>query len=326
MLPGIVTAVWMTKLLSKFGLRRTLAAALAIYGGAGAAVLVVASYDAALVMRVLQGVGSGGLVAVAFALLRQLPEGKRGRAISVNASIMSFMMLLQPLLGSALGAISPRAPFLFYTLSLVLAVATLIIIRPGGDLRPPRAARRRFSTELLLIMAMSLTLNVLFFGWLLYLTPIILELFGWGLGVRGLVLAAQSGLATVVTIATARLLQRARYLLLLTAGWSVFGLSMGALVFAPTALSVVLLLSLAGAFYGVVNPVLVTLAAQGKAVSDLGWWQSSNRAGQVLGPLIGAGAWGLMPLLGVLLLGSGVAAIGGLLSWMYRKTHPPHSA
>ncbi len=326
MLPGIVTAVLMTKLLSTFGLRLILAGALAIYGGAGTAVLVVASYEAALVLRVLQGVGSGGLVAIAFVLLRQLPKARRGRAISVNASIMSFMMLLQPLLGSALGAISPRTPFLFYALSLVLAAATLIIIRSGNDLRPQRTIKGRFSKGLALIMAMSLTLNVLFFGWLLYLTPIVLELFGWGLGVRGVVLASQSGLATVVTIATSRLLLRKRYFLLLTAGWSAFGISMGVLALTPTSLSAVILLSFAGTFYGVVNPVLVTLAAQGRAVSDLGWWQSSNRAGQVLGPLVGAGAWGLMPLIGVLLLGAGIAAIGSLLSWRYRQVPPPQSA
>lgn len=323
MFPGIVTAVLMTKLLSIFGLRLTLAGALAIYGGAGVAVVAVVSYEAALLLRLLQGVGSGGLVATAFVLLRQLPEGQRGRAISINASIMSFMMLVQPLLGSALGVMSPRAPFLFYALSLALSAATLIIIRSGSDLRPRRIAKRRFAKGLAFIMAMSLTLNVLFFGWLLYLTPIILEHFGWGLGVRGIVLAVQSGLATVVTIATSSLLQTRRYYLLLTAGWSAFGISMGVLALTPTSLNVVILLSLAGTFYGTVNPVLVTLAAQGKAVSDLGWWQSSNRTGQVMGPLIVAGAWALMPLLGVLVLGAGIAMIGGLLSWKYRRTTLP---
>lgn len=75
---------------------------------------------------------------------------------------------------------------------------------------------------------------------------------------------------------------------------------------------------MAGAFYGVVNPVLMTAASGSGRSTDVGWWQSSARLGQVLGPIAVRGLLVIMPGAWVLAAGAGGAAVVALVSAMRR--------
>lgn len=219
MLPGVVTAVATTHLVERIGLRPSLTGGLLLFGVAGTALAFVPDLWPALVLRVLQGIGSGGLVAMAVILLRRLPDGVSARAVGANSAVVSLAMVALPLVGSALGALSVRAPFLVYAAAAAVLGAVVSAVLPRGEPRPRRDGPPGPSARMSWVMASTVVLNVAFFGWLLYLTPIVLDARGVGLGLRGAVLSAQSGIATIVTLATVRLRESVPVPRLLAASW-----------------------------------------------------------------------------------------------------------
>ncbi|UFU01839.1 MFS transporter [Ruania suaedae] len=309
MLPGIVTGVLATRLARARGRRAALTLCLLLFGAAGLALAAVTTFPMAVLLRALQGIGGGGLVALSFLIVRSVSPGRRVRAIGYNAAVVSAMMVVLPLIGSTLGGFSTAAPFAFYGLALPAAALVwraLPATTPEQSPTASPASRRGPPREVLGILAMTVLMNVLVFGWMLLLTPLLLDANGVDLTWRGWALAAQSALATAATFATGRWRSGGRFALLTMAGWAAGALFLVGAGVLPGALAVGALVG-TGLFYGVLNPVL---AARIGAVGEgewFGWWQSCARTGQVLGPV--AAAW--------LLAGQSITLVlvlGGVLS------------
>ncbi|QOR69359.1 MFS transporter [Ruania alkalisoli] len=312
MLPGIVTGVLAARLARARGRRLALALCLLMFGAAGVALALVATFPAAVLLRVLQGIGGGGLVALSFQIARSVSPRWRVRAIGYNAAVVSTMMVVLPLIGSTLGGYSTAAPFAFYGLALPAALVVWRVLPAGGqDGEPPtasRTSRRGPPREVLGILVMTVLLNVLVFGWLLLLTPLLLDANGVDLTWRGWALAVQSALATLATFATGRWRTRGSVAVLAVAGWGAGAFFLVGAGVLPGSLAVAALVG-AGVFYGILNPVL---AARIGAVGDgawFGWWQSCARTGQVLGPVAAAGLMAGLPITLVLVLGGAFSAV-----------------
>ncbi|MPV35507.1 MFS transporter [Georgenia subflava] len=321
MVPGILTAALAGALAPRVGLAPVLRSALLIYGFGGISLLVVDSYPLALLLRLVQGVGGGGLVAMSFLLIARAGPGQRLAATGRNAAVISTMMLLQPLLGSSLGAISPVAPCAFYGLAIVAAMVV-----PGlasAQTAPPVQHYRRSTRipgQVMWVLIMTVVLNILLFGWLLLLTPLVLDAAGVGISARGWTLALQSGLATVVTLAVARWREAGRFRLLLISGWAIgasilLGSSLG-----PSELTIPLLIA-AGTFYGAVNPTLVSSLSGAEGGRWLGWWQSSARLGQVIGPVLAGTLYADIGGGPTLAIGGVLAALVLAVAILYRRPH-----
>ncbi|MEE6272663.1 MFS transporter [Georgenia sp. MJ206] len=320
MLPGIVTALLMGRLGARGHLRGALAVSLLVFGVAGASLALVESFPAAVLLRVVQGAGGGGLVAASFMLIGTVAEPRRLRAVGHNAAIVSTMMVLQPLLGAGLGALSAAAPFGFYGLAIVAAVLVPRTVPAAARVASPvRVGRSGPPREVRAALVMTVVLNVLVFGWLLLLTPLILDDAGVDLGWRGWALAAQSAIATVATFATARWRNRRRFDALLVGGWAAAASLLAVAAAGPAALTAVVLV-LAGVFYGVLNPTLVARISPVDGGRWLGWWQSAARLGQVLGPLLAGALYGALTPGPVLLVG---AAAAGTALLAVRRPRPP---
>jgi len=315
MATGIVTAMLTARLGRRLGLAPVLTVLLLVYGTAGLSLVWVHSFPLAVGLRLLQGAGSGGLVTISFMALAALGPEHRLRATGHNAAVISAMMVILPVLGSGLGRIDAVAPFGFYGLAAVAAVALprLVPARPPGA--PTRTSGRRSpSGPVPALLAMNVLTNIVMFGWMLLLTPLLLDEAGVVLGLRGWALAAQSGLATLATVSTARLRDRQQFRGLLILGWATLAALLGTAAVAGPLPSAGLLV-LSGVFYGVVNPVVVSVVAGRDGGRWLGWWQSSSRIGQVSGPLVAGGMYAVLPTPAVLLVGAGAAALTMALTW-----------
>lgn len=312
MAPGVLSAVLLTRLAERLGLRPVLAGALAVYGLSGLSLLAVTDYELAVALRLVQGCGGGALVAASFVILRRLSDVSRARAIGRNAALVSFMMVLLPLVGSALGSVSPRLPFSVWALAVFLAP---LAWRWSPERAEHSTVRQRLSgparTTLGAVLACTVLVNVVFFGWLLFLTPILLsERYGLAVEHRGLVLALQSLGATVVALATTRVRARSRYRGLSSTGWVTLALLFVGLAVTTDRTVALVAFAAAGLYYGAVNPTTISIVSELGRDSLIGWWQSAARFGQVVGPLLAALLLGSVSHVQVLLVGALLALAG----------------
>jgi MFS family permease len=100
------------------------------------------SYGAMLVFRCLQGIGAALVLSCGAALVTSLyGEERRSRALGIYTMMLSFGLMLGPLLGGALTAIWDwPAVFLF---RIPIAIAALLLLR-AMPVSPPRPASDRF--------------------------------------------------------------------------------------------------------------------------------------------------------------------------------------
>lgn len=322
MAPGIITAVLAGGIGARRGLRGILTVLLLVYGLAGTSLMLVSDFPTAIALRLVQGAGSGGLVAISFMLIGTIDPSRRIRATGYNAAVISTMMVVQPLIGSVLGSYSAVAPFSFYALS---AVAALIVPR-AAPTRPHRKFAHRSQTSgpppiVRSVLVMNVLLNLVFFGWLLLLTPFLLDAAGVDLSVRGWALALQSGVATFVTLGTARWRERGHFRPLLIVGWSALAGVLAVAAAGPITLAAALLV-VAGVYYGAVNPVLVSVVSGVDGGRWLGWWQSSSRLGQMAGPLVAGVLYAALPTRGVLLIGAAIGLATAGIVWIRFPARP----
>lgn len=115
-------------LVNRIGERRVLAAGLAIVAVSSLAAAFAQGYWQLLVLRGLGGFGSTMFTVSALALLlRTVGPDQRGRAAGVYQAGFLFGGVAGPLVGGLVIAISIRAPFLIYAVTLAAATAVTLI-------------------------------------------------------------------------------------------------------------------------------------------------------------------------------------------------------
>ena len=316
--PGVVSATALMCLAERAGLLRVLKWSLFVYGVFGVSLTLHDNFALAITSRMIQGISGGALVAGSFALVTRLPDARRHGAISTNSALVSLMMVVGPLLGAALGLISPRAPFLIYGVAIALAlVVRAHVVRSGDNLRPSAAASKLVSSTIgrhratALVMGLIALMQLIVFGWLLYLSPIYLaERYGLSVGQRGLVLALQGSGAGVAALWARRSLRAGGELGLLALSLLLPALALLVAAVSETVALDVIAFCVASLSLGVGTPAGVSLMMWLVSTSATGIWQSTSRVGQLLGPLIAAGLVGVLPLDGVLIAGSAIASTG----------------
>ncbi|WP_334142755.1 MFS transporter [Rhabdothermincola sp.] len=320
-LPGIAIAPAIGLLADRFGRRQVLMPCLVVFGLGGVGAAFAPSFGALLGLRLVQGVGSAGLINLAVVLLGDYWEGtERARLIGYNAAVLTVSVAIFPAVGGLLAAAGGwRWSFVPYGFALVTALAVWRGLPP----RPtpvPIPMRRQVHDALAVLrqpavlgaVSFGFVLFVLIFGLFLTVLPLLLEQrFGLAAGQRGFVLAVPATGATVAALALGRL--RARFgrrtlilvaSMLFTAGFAVIGA-------APT-----LGLVFAGAvLYGLgegmsiptVQDVVAGYAPEASRGAVVAAWVGAARAGQTAGPLLAAVSMGAVGPGGTYLIGAVVA-------------------
>lgn len=299
-LPGIILAPVIGLLADRFGRREVLVPCLAVFAVAGGLAALAPSLWLLVLLRVLQGAGSAGLINLAVVLIGDHWEGtERATMIGRNVAVLAACLALFPLVGGALTDLASwRAPFLVYPLGLVTAVLVARNLPRGavrGDtvgeqLRELGPALRQ--TSIVGALGAGMVTFALIFGLLLTVMPLHLEqAFGLSATARGLVLGLPALPHTVIALRMGWLSRFARHRQMLVAS------GLFAAVFAAvgglTSLPVVLVAVLAfGAAEGLVlsnlQDLVVGTASAASRGAVMALFVSSARLGQTLGP-IGAG-------------------------------------
>lgn len=320
--PGILLAPIIGVLADRFGRREVVVPCLALFGVSGGMAAFAPDFSTLLALRLLQGVGSAGLINLAVVLISDYWEGEeRTRAIGRNSAALTASIVVLPPLGGVLTAIGGwRATFVPYWIALASAAVVWIQLprstRRDGTLR----AQLQQTVPVLRTPAVlgpvvfGMFVFILIFGLYLTAVPLYLdEQFGMGATGRGFVLALPAITSTIAALSLGRLRRRFPTGALLTAGLVLFVLGFGLAAAVPVVAAVALSSLLYGAGDGLMISTLQDTVANVAPPESRGTviatWVGFARFGQTVGPLAtGAGldAVGARWVFGV---GAGIATL-----------------
>lgn len=323
---GIVVAPIVGILADRFGRRVVLTTCLAIFGVFGGLAALAPTFGILLLARLLQGVGSAGLINLAVVLIGDHWSGfDRTRVIGRNTAVLTVGLAAMPLLSGTVTQLAGwRATFGIYTVALITAGAAWLILERGKPARSSRRVREQvrdaaFVLRRPLLMATigaGFLVFTVIFGLFLTVVPVHLaEEFGLEAGTRGVVISLPAVTSTLAAFNLAKITSwiSARTIVILSAiglaiAFSTLGLA--------GALSLVVLAALIyGASEGSLIPMLqdlnVAAAPDEHRASVIAVWVSFARLGQTIGPLIAGLLLGILTTGTTLALGSIVA--GGIL-------------
>lgn len=324
-LPGIVVAPVIGGLADRFGRRQVLVPCLVLFGVAGGLGGLAPSFSFLLGARLVQGIGSAGLINLAVVIIGDHWTGEaRARAIGRNAAVLTVSLAVLPGLGGLLTEIGTwRLAFAPYLLALVTAVAVQRLL-PDVDLGEPVVLRRQIHGAWQVLrrplvagaIATGIAVFVLIFGLYLATLPVLLEReFGLGAGMRGLVAAVPASAATLVAFNLGRLKARWGRRRLVMVSSALFSVSFFMIGAAPTLVVLFMGAILYGLAEGASIPTLqdavvaATPAASRGAVMAV--FVAGARTGQTVGPLMAGVGLATVGPSSTFLIGSALA--GALL-------------
>jgi MFS family permease len=321
-LPGIVMAPVIGVLADRFGRRAVLVPCLVAFGTFGLLSASAPSFPALLALRLLQGVGSAGLINLAVVLIGDHWTGlERARLVGQNAAVLTISLAVFPPIGGALTELGGwRLSFAPYAVGLATAVLIfrrLDANRPAAgvtvraQLRGARDAVRH--RDVVGSVSLGVVIFMLIFGLFLTAMPVHLEReFGLSAGQRGLVIAAPALTSTFTALRLGWL----------RASFGVVGLLVGAsllftVAFVAIGLAPALPLLVAGAMLyglgeGVFIPTLQDVVAGASTPEQRGAvvavWVGAARAGQTMGPLAVGALYGATSTATTFVVGGALAA------------------
>ena len=301
--PGILLAPLIGVLADRFGRREVVVPCLVVFGLAGGLASFAPGFWALVGLRLLQGVGSAGLVNLAVVIISDHWQGtERARTIGRNAAALTMAIVVLPPLGGVLTrAWGWRATFAPYWLALLTAGAVAARLprsapRPGtlrGQLQASALALR--PRAVLGPLALGAGVFLLVFGLVLTALPIYLDdAFGVDAAGRGLMLSLPALTSTAAALSLGRLKATVDVTRLVVAALVLFGLGFALMAAVPALAAVGVGLLLYGAGEGMVIPALqdkvVEVAPEGSRGAVVASWVGFARAGQTAGPVLaGAG-------------------------------------
>lgn len=302
-LPGIFMAPVIGLLADRYGRRGVVVPCLAVFGVAGGSAALAPSFEVLLGLRLLQGLGSAGLINLGVVLIGDHWDGaERAKVIGQNSAVLTASLAVLPPLGGLLTDLGGwRATFAPYWLGLLTALAVLAVLPRGAverDVRIGEQVRRAAgflrSSSVLFSMGTGVVVFVLIFGLFLTALPLHLEReFQLGATARGLVLGLPAVTSTVAALSLGRLVARHGARPLILGAMGLFAIAFAVIGLAPALPLLIAGSLLYGLGEGVTIPSLQDVVAGAAPASSRGSvvavWVSGVRAGQTTGPLL-AGA------------------------------------
>ena len=192
---GIVVAPLVGFFADRYGRRVVLTSCLTAFGSFGLMAALSPSFEVLVLSRLLQGVGSAGLINLAVVLIGDHWSGsERTKIVGRNASILTVGLATIPLVSGTVTQLAGwRVTLGIYTVALATAVVSFIVLRDG---RPTRRMspldQIRGAGEVIrqpsvaATFAVGFLIFVLIFGLFLTVLPLHLaDMFGLDAGARG---------------------------------------------------------------------------------------------------------------------------------------------
>jgi len=321
-LPGILMAPVIGVLADRLGRRAVLVPCLVAFGVFGLLSGLAPSFEILLASRLLQGVGSAGLINLAVVIIGDHWDGiERARLVGQNAAVLTISLAVFPPIGGLLTELGGwRLAFTPYAVGLVTATMIwrrLDPARPDGNatVRSQLGGARQATLhrDVLGSVSIGFVIFMLIFGLFLTTLPVHLQReFGLGAGARGLVIAVPALTSTVSALLLGRLRARFGAVSIIAGAGALFTVAFAVIGTAGT-----LVLLLAGALlYGIgegmfiptLQDVVAGAAPPAQRGAVVAVWVGAARAGQTVGPLAASAVYGAVGTGATFVIGGAVAS------------------
>ncbi|WP_162524310.1 MFS transporter [Halobellus captivus] len=307
----------------RLGRKPVMTAGLVLFGIAGAAVGVVSTFETALFMRALQGIGFACATPVILTLIGDLYSGTRETTVQgMRVSANSLMNAVAPLIGGLLFVYSWRTPFLLYFLTLPVALwvwQSVPEIQPQNDW----SYREYFDNTLvalqqkaMVLLMISFALRfVLFYGLITYISVLAKQEAAMTVVAVGVLMSVRGIAKTAMSTQVGRL--SVDYDTVLLTCVSFFFLSLGIVIMGamPNVLMLTFGITVVGIADGVLSPAQKSIVNKFSSTGTRGGVMSTavtmQNIGQVIGPIIFSVMMGFVGVSQTFLtLGASVGALG----------------
>lgn len=298
--PGILLTPVLGVLADQFGRKKVLFPSLLLFGVAGAACAFTRNFHLLLLLRLLQGVGGASLNSLNVTLIGDIFTGqRRAQAMGYNASVLSLGIAVYPAIGGALTMLGWNYPFLLSIVALPIAFAVLFFL----DNPEPKGEQPKLSTyfgNILrsvqdrkvfgLFVASVMTFTILYGPFFTYLPFLIEKRFGVTPLASGFIISTMSLAMCITSLQLGRLRRRFSEKSLILISFTLYGLGMLLIPFAPTVQTLLIPIIIFGIGHGINIPSIHTLLADLAPMEFRAAFVSINnglvfRLGQTLGPL-----------------------------------------
>ncbi|MCQ3805247.1 MAG: MFS transporter [bacterium] len=301
-IPGIICSALIGFLADRFGAKRVVLTCVAIFTVFGAAGFFATSFWVLLGLRMLQGVGTSGVLGLSISLIGELVEDERDRtrALGLNLAFIYIFQMVVPVASGVLAEGGVFRPFLLYSAGVPIAIwaLRLEVGRPKGTASSPfrhareardEMRRRRTMVDTLGLIAVSILSMVVLHGIAFTAIPLLLdEVFGTNSAVRGVVISAFQVGAIVTTLAVVRMFSSRISGRVMSVGIWLMSIGLALVFVAGSPMLVAVGLAISGAGFGLVYTLAqrdaiasVSLAYRGLVFLSL---VTGVRIAQMVGP------------------------------------------
>lgn len=293
-------------LADRLGRRKVVLASLLIFSTFGAAGFFVRTFWGLVAARLIQGVGTSGILGLGLVMVADRFQGDaRRRAMGFNMAGITAVNMMGPIVSGFIGQGGVFRPFLIFLIGYPVALwATRLSVEPVREVEPPLAhaseaiaslrIRGRLGDFVGLLFA-TVGVTMIMHGIGFTTVPLFLDgEFGLEVSGRGLVIATFQLGVVVTAVQIGRL--RARHSGARLVGWAFIFLAAGMAVIAvsPEWWFVTAGLGLSGIGFGLFVPQAQERAASMGGVAYRGLtvltWVTAVRVAQMIGPPLGSWA------------------------------------
>ncbi|MFA5253086.1 MAG: MFS transporter [Methanoregula sp.] len=235
--------------------KRILVPCLLIYGLTGLVSFFLADLPSLLILRFLQGIGVAGMTTLAMLVIGDVCTGlDRVAAMSKISITFALGGVFAPVIGGGLALFGWNYAFLFYALSLPVAVLVVVFL---PETRVPTATAQhngmadafRCLKDLPIVATIFMGFSIFFllFALMIYVPFMLKGAFGYASGASGLMLAVPGITCILFAPQVKPLTGKYSLSVVIALGFACVGLSMLFLAWAPSVVAVILLLLVFGA-------------------------------------------------------------------------------
>lgn len=297
---GVLLSAVIGYLADRLGRRRVVLTSLLLFTVFGCAGFLTRTFEGLIAVRVLQGIGTSGLLGLGIVMVSDLYEGPaRTRAMGFNLTAVTSVAMLGPLASGFIAGGGVFRPFLIFLIGVPLFVwASRLPSDPTKNVEPPiRHAGAAFAAlrqggqigDFGGILLVTFAATVLQHGFGFTNTPLFLDSeFGVGPSGRGVIIAMFQFGTVLAAVQIGRLRARASGSRLVGAGFVLTALGMAVAALAPDPWAVAVGLGLTGVGFGLFVPLAQDRAATMGGALFRGLtvltWVTIVRSAQVVGP------------------------------------------
>lgn len=332
-LPGVFLTPVLGVLADRYGRKKVLVPSLLLFAVSGFACFFANSFEALVVLRFLQGVGSACLGSLNVTLIGDLFKGKeRVAAMGYNASVLSIATASYPFIGGLLASLDWRYVFLLPLFAVPIALAVIYKldnpepqkVQTLNEYLSSAFASIKNRNALILFTLSIITFIILYGTYVTYFPVYLDEVFSAKPFTIGLVMSLMSLVTAIVSSQLGKITDKFGEKAALIFSFVMYAL---ALLLIPAAGSIYILLIpvlIYGVGHGINIPSIQTLLSNIAPLEYRAAFMSMNgmvlRIGQTLGPVIMGLVFAVSNITFVFLAGALFAVAGVVLLFFLKPS------